>query len=37
VAREEQLMLDTFGDEYRRYMSQTGRVLPKIIGDSKRA
>ncbi len=28
--REEQLMLDTFGDEYRAYMQQTGRVLPKL-------
>lgn len=28
VPREEQLMLDTFGDAYRQYMSRTGRVWP---------
>jgi len=26
--REEQLMLDSFGDEYRKYMQQTGRLVP---------
>jgi protein-S-isoprenylcysteine O-methyltransferase Ste14 len=30
VAREEQIMLDTFGDAYREYMARTCRVLPKI-------
>jgi len=30
VAREEQIMLDTFGDGYRDYMARTSRVLPKI-------
>lgn len=30
VGREEQLMIDTFGDEYRNYMNRTARVLPKI-------
>ena len=30
VAREERIMLDTFGDSYRQYMSRTFRVLPKI-------
>ena len=30
VGREEQLMIDTFGDEYRNYMKRTARVLPKI-------
>jgi protein-S-isoprenylcysteine O-methyltransferase Ste14 len=30
VAREEQLMLEKFGDEYRAYMSRTYRVLPGI-------
>ena len=28
VGREEQLMIETFGDEYRTYMRQTARVLP---------
>lgn len=30
VGREERLMLDTFGDRYRRYMQRTKRVLPWI-------
>lgn len=30
VGREEQLMIDTFGDEYRNYIKGTARVLPKI-------
>ncbi|MFC1512180.1 protein-S-isoprenylcysteine O-methyltransferase [Candidatus Latescibacterota bacterium] len=30
VPREEQAMLDQFGDEYRRYMKRTGRILPKL-------
>ncbi len=30
VAAEEQLMLDAFGDEYRRYMECTGRLIPKL-------
>lgn len=30
VGREEHLMIDTFGDEYRRYMQRTKRVLPWI-------
>lgn len=28
VGREEKLMLDAFGDEYRAYMERTARVLP---------
>jgi protein-S-isoprenylcysteine O-methyltransferase Ste14 len=28
--REEQMMIDRFGDEYRAYMRQTGRVFPKL-------
>ncbi len=28
--REEQMMIDRFGDEYRVYMRQTGRVIPKL-------
>jgi protein-S-isoprenylcysteine O-methyltransferase Ste14 len=27
---EEQMMLDAFGDEYRDYMTRTGRVIPKL-------
>lgn len=30
VSREEQIMLDMFGDQYRAYMARTCRVLPKI-------
>jgi protein-S-isoprenylcysteine O-methyltransferase Ste14 len=28
--REEQMMIDHFGDEYRAYMQQTGSVIPKL-------
>lgn len=28
---EERLMLEYFGDQYRQYMNQTGRLLPKFI------
>ncbi len=31
VAREERMMLETFGDRYRAYMARTGRVLPRIL------
>lgn len=30
VPREEQMMLERFGEEYRMYMNQTGRVIPKF-------
>lgn len=30
VPREEQMMLDTFGDDYREYMKNTGRFLPRF-------
>jgi protein-S-isoprenylcysteine O-methyltransferase Ste14 len=30
VPREEKMMLDQFGEEYRKYMERTGRFLPKI-------
>lgn len=30
VGREEALMLDTFGDEYRRYMARTKRLIPWV-------
>ncbi len=28
--REEQMMIDHFGDEYRSYMQRSGRVIPKL-------
>jgi len=28
VPREEQMMLEQFGEAYRVYMNQTGRVIP---------
>jgi len=31
VAREERMMLETFGDRYRAYMARTGRVFPWIL------
>lgn len=31
VRREEHMMLEQFGDEYRTYMSQTGRIFPRIL------
>lgn len=30
VPREEQMLLDRFGEEYRTYMRKTGRVLPRL-------
>jgi protein-S-isoprenylcysteine O-methyltransferase Ste14 len=30
VGAEEKMMLDTFGDEYREYMTRTGAVFPKV-------
>jgi protein-S-isoprenylcysteine O-methyltransferase Ste14 len=30
VPKEEQMMLDSFGDEYRAYMHSTGRFFPKF-------
>jgi protein-S-isoprenylcysteine O-methyltransferase Ste14 len=30
VGSEETMMLEEFGDEYRRYMESTGRMLPKL-------
>lgn len=35
--REERMMCERFGDEYRRYMAATGRVFPRILGRSKSA
>jgi protein-S-isoprenylcysteine O-methyltransferase Ste14 len=31
VAREERMMLETFGDSYRGYMERTGRIFPSIF------
>ena len=31
IAREEQMMLESFGDEYRDYMSKTYRICPLIF------
>jgi protein-S-isoprenylcysteine O-methyltransferase Ste14 len=30
VPREERALLEEFGDEYRRYIKTTGRILPKL-------
>lgn len=30
VGREEQMMLDSFGDEYRAYMKRTARLIPGV-------
>ena len=30
VPKEEQMMIDEFGEEYREYMKRTGRVFPKL-------
>jgi protein-S-isoprenylcysteine O-methyltransferase Ste14 len=31
VRREEQMMLESFGDDYRAYMAQTKRIIPWIV------
>jgi protein-S-isoprenylcysteine O-methyltransferase Ste14 len=31
VPREERMMLDRFGEEYRAYMNRTGRVVPQLL------
>ncbi len=30
LGREEQMMIDQFGDAYRQYMQRTGRLLPRL-------
>lgn len=30
VLHEEQMMLDHFGEEYRTYLTQTGRIIPRL-------
>ena len=32
VGREENMMLDQFGEEYASYMKKTGRIIPKLGG-----
>jgi len=32
IPREEEMMLEEFGDEYRRYAERTGRFLPRWRG-----
>jgi protein-S-isoprenylcysteine O-methyltransferase Ste14 len=31
VAREERLMLEAFGEQYRAYMARTARIVPWIL------
>ena len=31
VSREEQMMLEQFGKEYRLYMRRTGRIIPRLL------
>jgi protein-S-isoprenylcysteine O-methyltransferase Ste14 len=31
VSREEHMMTETFGDEYREYMGRTGRLIPRVF------
>ena len=31
VRREEQMMLEQFGEEYRLYMKRTGRIIPRLL------
>ena len=30
VSNEEKMMIDEFGDEYKKYMKKTGRLFPKL-------
>jgi protein-S-isoprenylcysteine O-methyltransferase Ste14 len=32
VPREEQMMLEQFGEAYREYMDRTGHVVPRLEG-----
>ncbi len=32
--REEQMMCETFGEQYRAYMRRTGRLFPRILKES---
>jgi protein-S-isoprenylcysteine O-methyltransferase Ste14 len=31
IGREERLMEETFGEDYRRYMARTGRIVPRLF------
>ena len=31
VRKEEAMMVDRFGDDYRRYASQAGRFIPRVL------
>jgi len=31
IGREEKMMLEQFGDDYRTYMSHTGRIIPRLF------
>jgi protein-S-isoprenylcysteine O-methyltransferase Ste14 len=31
IGREERLMEETFGDDYRRYVARTGRIVPRLF------
>jgi protein-S-isoprenylcysteine O-methyltransferase Ste14 len=31
IGREERLMEETFGDEYRQYVARTGRIVPRLF------
>jgi len=35
VKPEEDMLLDRFGDEYKEYMTRTGRFLPKLLRKRK--
>lgn len=35
VPKEEQMMLETFGDEYKAYMQRTGRFFPRLRKEGK--
>lgn len=35
VPREERLMIETFGDDYRRTIATTGRLMPRLLGSGR--
>jgi len=35
IPKEEQMMLEHFGEQYRSYIDRTGRLIPRIIVNSK--
>ena len=36
VPREESMMREFFGDEYREYMTRTGRIFPPLVAAKDR-